>query len=184
MILWGTVTTLSGLVHNYSGLLAVRFFLGLCEGGLLPGIVCACDHIHAHHLTCVADVVSQYAVQTARIATTVSDVPVSFELTSILTLCAQRRHLLRVCIALRRVWRLVRSTTHVRICLTFLIGLLATAIVKMDGVGNVAGWKWIFILEGMATVVIALVSMIFLPADLQTAKFFSDEERAFACEFP
>lgn len=36
---WGTVTTLSGLVQNFSGLLAIRFFLGLCEGGLLPGIV-------------------------------------------------------------------------------------------------------------------------------------------------
>lgn len=36
---WGTVTTLSGLVHNFSGLLAIRFFLGFCEGGLLPGIV-------------------------------------------------------------------------------------------------------------------------------------------------
>lgn len=36
---WGTVTTLSGLVQNFSGLLAIRFFLGFCEGGLLPGIV-------------------------------------------------------------------------------------------------------------------------------------------------
>ena len=39
VFIWGTVTTLSGLVQNYSGLLAIRFFLGLCEGGLLPGIV-------------------------------------------------------------------------------------------------------------------------------------------------
>ena len=38
--LWGLVTTLSGLVQNFSGLTAVRFFLGLCEGGLLPGLVC------------------------------------------------------------------------------------------------------------------------------------------------
>lgn len=26
-------------VHNYSGLLAIRIFLGFCEGGLLPGMV-------------------------------------------------------------------------------------------------------------------------------------------------
>lgn len=26
-------------------------------------------------------------------------------------------------------------------------GLLAYAIVKMNGVGNLAGWRWIFILE-------------------------------------
>ncbi|KAJ1307310.1 hypothetical protein OPQ81_001418 [Rhizoctonia solani] len=36
---WGLVTAFQGLVHNYSGLIATRFFLGLCEGGLLPGLV-------------------------------------------------------------------------------------------------------------------------------------------------
>ncbi|QRW03728.1 major facilitator superfamily transporter [Ceratobasidium sp. AG-Ba] len=39
VFLWGLVTALQGLVHNYSGLIATRFFLGLTEGGLLPGIV-------------------------------------------------------------------------------------------------------------------------------------------------
>lgn len=34
---WGIVTTLQSQVHNYSGLLACRFFLGLMEGGLFPG---------------------------------------------------------------------------------------------------------------------------------------------------
>lgn len=33
---WGLVTTLQGLVTSYSGLLAARFFLGACEGALLP----------------------------------------------------------------------------------------------------------------------------------------------------
>lgn len=36
---WGVVTTLSGLVESFGGLVAIRFTLGLCEGGLLPGIV-------------------------------------------------------------------------------------------------------------------------------------------------
>ena len=36
---WGVVTTLQSLINNYEGLLACRFFLGLFEGGLLPGIV-------------------------------------------------------------------------------------------------------------------------------------------------
>ena len=36
---WGLETTLTGLVKSFSGLLAVRFFLGMCEGGLFPGIV-------------------------------------------------------------------------------------------------------------------------------------------------
>lgn len=52
----------------------------------------------------------------------------------------------------------------------------------MDGIGNLSGWRWIFILEGIATVLIAFVSWIFMPADLRSAKFFTDEERAFASE--
>lgn len=36
---WGVITTLSGLVQNFAGVAAVRFFLGLCEGGLLPGLI-------------------------------------------------------------------------------------------------------------------------------------------------
>ncbi|KAF2117743.1 major facilitator superfamily domain-containing protein [Lophiotrema nucula] len=34
---FGLVTTLQGLVQNYSGLLATRFFLGLFETGMFPG---------------------------------------------------------------------------------------------------------------------------------------------------
>jgi MFS family permease len=38
MIIWGTLCTVMGLVHNYEGLLACRAVLGLAEGGLFPGI--------------------------------------------------------------------------------------------------------------------------------------------------
>ncbi|GJE85450.1 MFS general substrate transporter [Phanerochaete sordida] len=38
VVLWGIVTTLQGTVTSYSGLVACRFFLGLFEGGLLPGM--------------------------------------------------------------------------------------------------------------------------------------------------
>ena len=50
----------------------------------------------------------------------------------------------------------------------------------MDGIGGKAGWRWIFILEGIATVIVALSSIMFLPADISSAKFFTDEEREFA----
>lgn len=39
LTLWGIVAMAQGLVRTYSGLLACRFFLGLLEGGLFPGIV-------------------------------------------------------------------------------------------------------------------------------------------------
>ncbi|KAL8912976.1 MAG: hypothetical protein Q9172_007383 [Xanthocarpia lactea] len=38
MLLWGICMTTMGLVHNFEGLMAARFFLGLTEAGLFPGI--------------------------------------------------------------------------------------------------------------------------------------------------
>lgn len=38
MLAWGLCTTLMGIVHNYTGLMVVRAFLGLAEGGLFPGV--------------------------------------------------------------------------------------------------------------------------------------------------
>jgi MFS family permease len=58
-------------------------------------------------------------------------------------------------------------------------GLLAYAINNMDGVAGVAGWRWIFILEGIATVVIAAPSVFLLHDFPETAAFLTEEERAF-----
>lgn len=58
-------------------------------------------------------------------------------------------------------------------------GLLAFGISKMDGVGNLAGWRWIFILEGIATVLVAFASFWLLHDFPETAKFLTEEERAF-----
>lgn len=30
------MTTFQGFIHNYAGLIAARFFLGACEGAILP----------------------------------------------------------------------------------------------------------------------------------------------------
>ena len=38
VILWGTCTTLLGIVKNFSHLCAVRWFLGMTEAGLFPGV--------------------------------------------------------------------------------------------------------------------------------------------------
>ena len=36
---WGTICTLMGLTQSFSGFLAARFFLGMAESGLFPGIL-------------------------------------------------------------------------------------------------------------------------------------------------
>ncbi|KAM0554048.1 hypothetical protein ACHAPJ_007123 [Fusarium lateritium] len=41
-------------------------------------------------------------------------------------------------------------------------GLLAFGIAKMDGVGNYEGWRWIFILEGIATVLAGVLTFFCL----------------------
>ncbi|KAL0941353.1 major facilitator superfamily transporter [Colletotrichum truncatum] len=38
IVVWGTIMTLMGLVHNFQGLLAARWFLGIAEAGLFPGV--------------------------------------------------------------------------------------------------------------------------------------------------
>jgi len=50
----------------------------------------------------------------------------------------------------------------------------------MEGVGGLAGWRWIFILEGIATILIGIIAAIVLPADVSSARFLSDEEKSFA----
>jgi hypothetical protein len=52
----------------------------------------------------------------------------------------------------------------------------------MDGVGGLPGWKWIFILEGLATLVCSGVAAFFLPESIAAANFLSEEEKEFACK--
>ncbi|KAK4056023.1 hypothetical protein OIO90_003018 [Microbotryomycetes sp. JL221] len=57
-------------------------------------------------------------------------------------------------------------------------GLLAYGIGFMDGVAGYSGWRWIFILEGILTVVVGAVSYFTLVDRPQTAKWLTDDERA------
>ncbi|KAK2026761.1 major facilitator superfamily transporter [Colletotrichum zoysiae] len=58
-------------------------------------------------------------------------------------------------------------------------GLLAFGIAKMDGVAGLEGWRWLFILEGILTVLVAFMAFFTLHDFPETAKFLSEEERAF-----
>jgi len=56
-------------------------------------------------------------------------------------------------------------------------GLLARAISLMNGVGGLHGWAWIFILEGLATIVVAAFAKFIINDSPETAKFLTEEER-------
>lgn len=58
-------------------------------------------------------------------------------------------------------------------------GLLASAIGKMDGLRGYAGWRWIFILEGLLTCVISFWFYFVIPSFPEEAKWLTVEERAY-----
>lgn len=123
---WGVVSTLMGVTQNRAGFFIVRFFLGVAESGLFPGIV--------------------------------------FYLA---------------------MWY-KRNERQLRVALFFSAaslagafgGVLAWGIAHMRGVGGYNGWRWIFILEGLLTVVIAVAAYFFIHNYPDTAKFLNDKERA------
>ncbi|KAJ7982974.1 MFS general substrate transporter [Mycena polygramma] len=56
-------------------------------------------------------------------------------------------------------------------------GILAFAIQKMEGIRNLHGWSWIFLLEGLVTVILAVAGFIFMPEYPEKAKFLTPAER-------
>ena len=58
-------------------------------------------------------------------------------------------------------------------------GLLASAIANMQGVRGYNSWRWVFILEGIATIIIGIIAY-FLVADFPAdARWLSAEEREY-----
>jgi Major Facilitator Superfamily len=58
-------------------------------------------------------------------------------------------------------------------------GLLASAIAKMDGIGGLENWRWVFILEGLATIVVGIAAFFFVSDFPDDVKWLTEEERAF-----
>lgn len=48
----------------------------------------------------------------------------------------------------------------------------------MDGVGGLDGWRWIFILEGLLTVLVSILAFFLVTDSPETAKFLTKQERA------
>ncbi|GAA5936451.1 uncharacterized protein JCM15063_001890 [Sporobolomyces koalae] len=122
---WGIVSCLTGLVQNFSGLVAARFFLGLCEGGVFPGLVL-------------------YLSMFYRRKELQSRISIFFASASISGAFS---------------------------------GLLAAAIINLDGKGGQEGWRWIFYLEGLFTTLFGVTLFWLLPGSPSTCKFLSPRQR-------
>ncbi|CAG8669366.1 17685_t:CDS:2, partial [Cetraspora pellucida] len=61
-------------------------------------------------------------------------------------------------------------------------GLLAFAITKLDGRSGLSGWQWIFLIDGIATVIAALFSYFLISDYAETATWLTEDERKLAID--
>ncbi|KAK7417372.1 hypothetical protein QQX98_004649 [Neonectria punicea] len=125
MVLWGCCMLGMGFVKNWSGLMAARWFLGVAEAGLFPGI--------NYYLS-----------------------------------CWYRRSEFGA----RAAWFFSAAALAGSFG-----GLLAAGIEKMNGIADIPGWAWIFILEGLLTIIVGIISFWMVHDFPDEAKFLSDEDR-------
>ncbi|KAK4121009.1 MFS general substrate transporter, partial [Parathielavia appendiculata] len=112
MLAWGTVSWAQAWMHDRTSFYLGRAFIGLCEGGFIPGVILFATYFYKS---------KELAMRLAAFWSTLN------------------------------VARVISA-------------LLAAGILEMRGIGGKPGWFWLFLLEGLLTVVIALVSFLYLPA--------------------
>ncbi|KAH8818678.1 major facilitator superfamily transporter [Flagelloscypha sp. PMI_526] len=125
MVCWGFLCVMMGFVHNYTGLLVTRAFLGIAEGGLFPGVTYYITLWYRRH-ECGFRMAIFFSAATAAGA---------------------------------------------------FGGLLSRAIVEMNGIAGRPGWSWIFIIEGIVTLGVAILAFFVMHDYPDTAKFLNNEEK-------
>ncbi|KAL1792638.1 hypothetical protein ACET3X_009145 [Alternaria dauci] len=56
-------------------------------------------------------------------------------------------------------------------------GLIAFGILYMNGVAGWPGWRWLYVIEGIITVIWAFCCIFLVPKSFETAYFLNDEEK-------
>ncbi|KAF4775686.1 high-affinity nicotinic acid transporter [Colletotrichum scovillei] len=123
---WGVSACCSAAATNFSGMMCVRFAIGMAEAGFFPSV------LYHYAFWYKPEEMPQ------RIAFFYSVGQVSSALS----------------------------------------GLLAYAISYMDQLGNVSGWRWLFILEGLPAIFLAFFAF-WLPDYPESAKMLNEEERLY-----
>ncbi|KAH7121310.1 major facilitator superfamily domain-containing protein [Dendryphion nanum] len=129
MMAWATVATLAAVVKNYTGLVAVRFFLGIVEAPFYPGALYILSLFYTRK----------------EIATRVS--------------ILYAGNIFAVAFA----------------------GLIAAAtFATLDGKNGLHGWQYLFIIEGVVTFGVAIVTIFLLPDYPLTTRWLTEDERQLA----
>lgn len=61
-------------------------------------------------------------------------------------------------------------------------GPLSGALLSMDGAGGLAGWQWLFLLEGLPAIVLGIVVLFYMTERPEDARWLSDGERSALAE--
>ncbi|CAG9989662.1 unnamed protein product [Clonostachys byssicola] len=59
-------------------------------------------------------------------------------------------------------------------------GLLASALLSIPSIGSVSSWRNIFLVEGIITIVVGIISLYLFPNDPSKTRIFNESERALA----
>lgn len=118
MTAWGMVSWAQAFMTNRTSFYITRAFIGLCEGGFIPGVMLMATYFYT-----------------------------SRELS----------------VRLAAFW----STLNVARVIS---ALLAAAILEMRGVAGRPGWFWLFLVEGLLTVMLGIISFLYLPRSPTSTK--------------
>lgn len=129
MMAWAVVSGLTAVVHNYTGLVLVRFFLGLTEAPYYPGAV----------------------------------------------------YMLSIFYTRKEIATRIAILYTGNILTTAFAGLIAAGVFHgLDNKAGLAGWQWLFILQGAVTFLVAAIGFFCLPDFPLTTKWLTEEERLLA----
>ncbi len=61
-------------------------------------------------------------------------------------------------------------------------GPLSSLVLKMDGVWHIAGWRWLFLMEAVPSLILGAATLFWLPDRPQDARWLTVEEKAWLAE--
>lgn len=62
-------------------------------------------------------------------------------------------------------------------CISSLTEKIAYGITFLKGKGGLNGWQWIFVLEGILTILLGVLTWMFVPDFPDKARFLNDNQR-------
>ncbi len=182
LITWGGITCCFAACNSKAGLIVCRLFLGMAEAGFFPGMVRArpeiksvwscisvtsCDAVVSIIALCLSGCVLAWLTLT---------VPGDFCFCTHIGIHVQVYYL--------SLWyktdeiaariAMFYSTSAIA---GFLGGLLAYGVLQLDGVGGLRGWQWLFLSEGIPTVLSGISVYWLLPNEPRGSDFLTKDEQ-------